>query len=819
MPIRARVAVPVLVTAGALLIGGTPLTPVLASPHRTSSTASRQHVASHSTQSAPRAPRHRLADVPTGAPAAAQRPEPKLPEPRHSQWPFPNAFPRTSGTGRLAGGASFWTDFLFDDHGATAPTGAPVSPASTDSTLAPTQGVASYPKGPAKNNGADIFRAAIGATKHASYWRVDWTTLVNKNVPIAEWAFDTDHRTKTGGSAWPAAAGIKSPGINEALVVAAKSVRLINTRTGATTNVLSHGGSLTVNRRARSFIVRIPHRLLPVTGRWRIRLASGLATPDGKQFAEPDYNSSLQFTKAMADGLPHVYNVTFRSQHQEPPVFRDGTTDAQIEAFGKSTADTPVNSALGVDGLARFITGNFWMEDHQADVLANGGNVTPFSRTVRWSPLAHHAATREPRPRGYSNRWYVSRLHLGQGIVANPSNSPEGDLRPNYLSRVQPYAVYVPRHIRLRHKTPLTWVLHSLGVNLNQYGALDPHLLQQECQDRHSICATTEGLGPDGWYFDKSENDFWSVWHALARAYRLDPRRTVISGYSMGGWASYKLGLAHPDLFSQAMPLEGPPDCGIRVLELNGQEVAAPAGDGSTGHCSSDGFTTPVLGNALWLPYVVTQGGLDELVPAPSNLQSTNTMRSLGERYTLFFLPADDHLAYATQDRFGGIVRALGRRVPRVRRNPGEIRYAWYPSLNNKRLGIGATTAYWITHLAAATAANGAVASISARSWAIRDPKITVRHQGPSEVQTPLPATKTSLTWKRGARPAARDRLTLSLTKVKTIAIDAARASLSCPRVVATSDRRVRLRLVHLPHGSVTMTIPRGHSARRVHCR
>jgi hypothetical protein len=342
--------------------------------------------------------------------------------------------------------------------------------------------------------------------------------------------------------------------------------------------------------------------------------------------------------------------------------------------------------------------------------------------------------------------------------------------------------------------------------------------LQQECQHRHTICSTTEGLGPDGWYFDKSEQDFWSVWHAIASSYRLDPRRTVMSGYSMGGWASYKLGLAHPDLFSQAMPLEGPPDCGIRVLTLNGDDIKASAGSGKTGHCAADGQTGPLLGNALWLPYVVTQGGIDELVPAPSNLQATNTMRDLGERYTLFFLPGDDHLAYATQDRFGGVVAALGKHIPRIKRNPARVRYAWYPSLDNRHLGIGATTAYWVTHLKAATKVPGAVASLKARSAGVRDRKVTVVHGGPSLVTTPLPATKTSLHWKRGARPAAHDHLSLVLKQVKAITINAARAGLSCPRIVATTSRRVRVTLTHTGRGTATVVLPRGHSVRRVSC-
>ena len=50
------------------------------------------------------------------------------------------------------------------------------------------------------------------------------------------------------------------------------------------------------------------------------------------------------------------------------------------------------------------------------------------------------------------------------------------------------------------------------------------------------------------------------MWHQLASDYDLNPDATVMSGYSMGGFASYKLALEYPDLFAQSMPLEGPVD-------------------------------------------------------------------------------------------------------------------------------------------------------------------------------------------------------------------------------------------------------------------
>ena len=139
-----------------------------------------------------------IAGLPSGVPAAATAPEPVLPEPSSGEWPFPNNFSHTSGTGLLSGGASLWTDFLYDDHG---PLGSPVGIAESAkvSDLAPVHGGFVYPEGPADNNGADIFRAAVGYSHGASYWRVDWNTLANADVPIAEWTFSTEGSTPGGG--------------------------------------------------------------------------------------------------------------------------------------------------------------------------------------------------------------------------------------------------------------------------------------------------------------------------------------------------------------------------------------------------------------------------------------------------------------------------------------------------------------------------------------------------------------------------------------------------------------------------------------------
>jgi dienelactone hydrolase len=726
------------------------------------------------------------AGMPTDVPAAASTPSPSLPEPAHAAWPFPSAFPQTSGTGRLDGGASLWSDFIYDDYGASAPGGYNTSSDALSSPLAPRQGDYVYPSGPADNNGADIFRAGIGLDASYSYWRVDWATLADPNVPIAEWTFDTDNNPATGGVLWPALAGVRSPGIDQALVVSSRGAWLINPLTGIRTDVLAEGGRLTVDPASRSFIVAIPRAVLPVSGTWRVRLGAGLADAGGQNFAPPD----VDVPGAASPLAERVYNITFRTAAQEPPVYTDGTSDALVAAAQAAVASTPIGSTLGLDGIARDVTGNFWMDDDQADTLA-GGDVSKFSLPVNWAQLSAADTTPEPQPTGYSVRWYVSRLDPGAG--QRVTDGPTGDFNPTLMERIQPYAVYVPSTYAPGRRTPLTWILHSLQVNYNQYGGLDPELIQQLCQDRGAICAMPEGFGPSGWYYNEAETDFWQVWRALAQAYTLSPSRTVISGYSMGGWASYKLALEHPDDFAGALVLDGPVECGVEVIPGVGAAVQpAPA-------CSQDGQSAPLLANARWIPYVIDQTYADELVPTTGVVAQARAFDGLGQRYDLLIHTGGDHLVFATEDRFGDAVSALGQ--PVATRAPGRFEYAWYPSLNSAPLGIGATGDYWLHGLSARQAGWGRVARISADDAALPARRVTVHRFGPALVTQPLPGTESGLSWRFGRRPSPARRMSLTLADVAGLTVDAAAARLRTGTITVRSDGPVRLTLIHLRRG------------------
>ena len=684
--------------------------------------------------------------MPEGVPPAARRPEPQLPAP--SNWPFGEEFPRTCGAGRLAGGALFWTDFLYDDHGAT---GVPVGDLKIQ---APPRGTYVYPDGPAAGNGADIFRVAIGLTETHTWWRIDWNTLLDASVPIALFAFDTDP-ARTAANEWPAGARVRSKGIDLALRVSSRSAAMIDLTTGATTPV-EHS----VDMASRSFLAQVPRALVEPTGTWTVRLVAGLANATGDGFAD------VPAERGALPGQPNVYNVVFRTSEQEPPHL------------------------------------NFWSDSAQAAALSHG-DVSEFAVTVPWAGLAAGETAPEPVITGPSTRWYVSSIELGQGVEQGLAAENILSTKPQFLGRVQPYSICLPSTYAPGRALPLTLLLHSLALGQTQFAAIDPNLLHEVCEGRDSVVITPLARGPSTWYFDTGELDVWEVWARVAEQLGTDPNRTVISGYSMGGYAAYKLGLSYPQVFSQAVVLAGPPTCGVRLLP----DVDIPADLDPDSPCAREGDTWKLLGNARWLPYVIAHGLVDELVPCASAAEQVLELDRLGYRHRFTVYPLEDHIAWVFQDKFEDPIAHMGTGLRQA--DPGHITFAWYPQLVRADLGIGPHQVWWLSELTAdpsVAARRGAVAQVDARSYARPDPTHTVRHhRGVVLSFEPTPGLYSELDWRVGPPVDPLPYLTLRLTGVVSLTVDVARAGLAAlpsSTITVATDGAAHIALAGLPAGA-----------------
>ena len=84
---------------------------------------------------------------------------------------------------------------------------------------------------------------------------MDWNTLADADVPIAEWTFSTEAPRPAAGETWPANAGLKSAGIQYALVVSAQHARLLEVAERR-----ARGGRRTAHRsQPRGALVRRAH--------------------------------------------------------------------------------------------------------------------------------------------------------------------------------------------------------------------------------------------------------------------------------------------------------------------------------------------------------------------------------------------------------------------------------------------------------------------------------------------------------------------------------------------------------------------------------
>lgn len=595
----------------ALTIGAVGIGTLTAGTHDSAAFSSEAVNGALSTAGAPTTP-----GMPKGAPAAATADEPELPD--ALAWDFSEEFPRTSGTSRLADGALLWADWLYDDTGA---------------------GDYTYTAAEAASNGADIFRAGVAADEHSTYWRVDWNTLVDADVPIAAWTFDTDSDAATGVAEWPAEARATSPGIDSALVVSSRGAWVLDLTTGARNDVESVGGTVTVDMDARAFVVKVPRSILPVDGLWNVRLAAGVADSAGTGFAAPPES---------AEGT-RVYNAAFRDMADEPPVV-DGNADASSQ----------------------------WNNGRQTQHLAVG-DVSEFAIAVDWADLLDDVTTPEAMPTGYSTRWFVSSVEIAQGLAEGARRSPGPAVLPaTFWGRVQPYTVYVPEGYAPGTSAPLTILLHGGNSNHNGFiGDRKDDVYVPMCEERDSICVTPLGRGLSSWYINHAELDVWEVWNRVAAAYSLDSERTVIGGFSMGGVGATHFLTNHPDLFAGAAIVSG---AGYyNTAEQRDREGAE--------------LRVENLGSVR----TYMESGSEDIALANTE-KWDRTAEDAGIPYRAHYYEGADHGMLGAWLGWSDAAAYLGDTPARIT-DPGAITFRWEPGDEREDLGMPVDGVYWISGL------------------------------------------------------------------------------------------------------------------------
>ena len=686
-----------------------------------------------------------------------------------------------SGATAYRAGEFLYQDWIYDDNGATeAPD--PNDPRSSGNLFSKPDGTYTYPTGPGyDNNAADLVEFRVKPTSSATAFRITLNTLQNPLLVALSVAIGG----QSGHSfPFPDGANVSAPASMFLTVhpgkascrgkhcagAGRKHLALIGTLTQAKNGKPVRGPSptVTVDRVRQQITVLVPHADWN-PGKNTVRLAMGVGLWDK---AHNRYLLPQQTASATAPGgagsAPNpaaFFNVAFRSNSQEP---------------------LPTPTA----GLKVVTNARWWRDEAQGVALAKG-NISPFFAKVSFAKLWRRVTDNSQIPRtGPIDRILSSHFQVGQGGAQFAKQcglqgaSNPASCRPEYLGRLQPYAIYVPAGKPPPGGWGLTLLLHSLSANYNQY-TNSRNQRQFALRRVPSIVITPEARGPDQFYEGLGEADVFEVWNAVAHAYKLNPDYADLTGYSMGGIGTFDVGAQFPDLFARAQPTVG------------------------------DESDNNVLASFRNLPVEMWNVHGDELVGDQSFLPTAQMLEKLGYRVILhahfpcittaspLCSPAlMDHLELAINDWFKPAAAFLGSAL--VPRDPPHVTFVVDKARDAPKYGVVADHAYWVSGLTARNSGSLGTFDAFSHGFGLADPKPSGVKSGAGVLTGgnlgPLHYMSQTQTWGPSPHTAKQDSITITATNIAKATINVSRAQVDC-----------HVKLIVHTDGPIAISLPACH--------
>lgn len=420
-------------------------------------------------------------------------------------------------------------------------------------------------------------------------------------------------------------------------------------------------------------------------------------------------------------------------------------------------------------------TGN-WRDGKQAEALSDG-DLSELFVQVDFAKLKRGVTDDllgQPKgvpKHGPMNRILASHSETRQGADWNTECGDAAGCVGSLLGQLQPYSIYVPVKPEPEGGYGLTLLLHSLGQNYNQYSG-NNHQSQLGERGQGHIVITPAGRGPDGWYVEHAGADTFEVWADVARRYRLNPAMTNITGYSMGGYATYRFTTRFPDLFAKAHTVVGPPSIGIWAPPLE-----------STG--GEESSTYSQLESVRNIPYMMWIGSADELVPITGTTAQAQRFDELGYRYRFDTYATSDHLLLAINDEYGPSAEFLGDAT--VDRDPHHVSYVVNPAMDFANVGMVGDHAYWLSELTVrdpyAQTGRAKVDAVS-HGFGLGDPVANATRSGVGVLQGgtlgPMLYTTQYKTWGSAPSRPVANKLSITARNLATMTVHIDRAKLGC---------------------------------------
>jgi hypothetical protein len=533
----------------------------------------------------------------------------------------------------------------------------------------------------------------------------------------------------------------------------------IHGTTGKLTNAATKAdlGSATVSIDSgrRQIDVRVPHSAWDPTGKTEhIAAAVGLWDKANDRYLIPQQDADATHPGGAGNlAAPSAFfNVAFRTKEPTP------------------AANDPMNTA----------TPAWWRDRAQGTALA-AGSLGDLGASVDFAKLAAGTDDDSGIPKtGPMDRILASHFETQQGLDYSTLCASTKECTGEYRGRLQPYAIYIPKKAPPPAGYGMTLLLHSLSAAYNQF-LTSQNQSQFGERGPGSIVITPQGRGPDGWYYDAAGADTFEVWADVASRYKLDPEYTVISGYSMGGYGTFKFASQYPDLFAKGQPVVGPPGLGIWV----------PPNDPVAGGAKSN--TNRMLGSVRNIPFLIWNAVQDELVPYAGALAQAQTFDDLGYRYIFDSFAPAEHLTLAIHDQYQPAADFLGS--TKLDRNPAHVTYVVNPTMDFPAVHTVANHAYWLSAVQLRDGTGDApLGTIDVRSagFGVGDPVPQATQHGggalgPGTIGA-IPFTEQSKAWGDAPKETVANRLDIDAKNVRSVTIDPARARVDCDAELAVKS-------------------------------
>jgi len=570
--------------------------------------------------------------------------------------------------------------------------------------------------------------------------------------------------------------------------------------------------AVTVDRERRQVEVRVPHSVFdPGTRSVRVAVAAGLWNESAGRFLVP---------QLLAD-----------SNNPGGAVPADPTPSAYFDAAFRY--DEPFDSP--------------WRNDLQKKAIA-GGDISPFFAKVDFGMLERGAndelrGTRVGVPTsGYVERLYASRFETRQGRrqPGDPGGPPLGAITqqngildgagsaslqfgwvcrdgcvPDLAGQLQRYVAYIPKQRPPRHGyASLVWTPGFAQTANDQVAdsgtsgtgelatAGDQDLFHQFANRRKAptVVLAVDGRGNDEWFYGQSGATVFEVLADARRVYHLDPKRTVMGGFSSGAYGANKLSLQFPDVFSKAFICDGlnkaPSFPGI-----NGIADVLPV-DTLTQH-ERGSTLTPLLPSRRNQPVMEWAGLPDNYIPYDIPRERAEAYQRGDYHYSFvsWVGASSEHVVMCANGTWDVATDWLGDM--RGVRKPFHVTYVRNPAMDDPASGLVGDHAYWLSSIQTRSDDPAEVGTIDvlSRGFGLRDPAVApvVTGAGTEDGTTvPLnPYTTESRTPAAPVSAPVRDRLDITAENISTVTIDPERAEVSCSVYLnVTTDGPLIVRLI-----------------------